>query len=265
MEWLEKNKEWFLSGAGIFIISSIVSFASVILTLWWKSRIENKKNKKLCISISTTKFSVPSSDDTKCISPDHIKVTYKGNEYGNLCVYTVQIANIGTPAIENQKLHFTVPIGSKIIEVFENKNLESIKLTKEEIENTEKKEIVYEFSRLETNDVCKISYLLDIEDVALISCEPRGVDNIEYSHKDDVEKSEIDKIVIYIATFVFADMVPFIGDFLQGLIIIISSQMIIKIVRKYIKSKRLKDNVLHIWGDIKVDENGQLIINQAAM
>lgn len=264
MQWLEQNKEWFLSGAGIFIAASIVSFASVLFTLWLKSRSEQKKTKKLRINSGITKFSAPSANDNNDISPEDIKVSYKGIEYENLCFYSAQITNIGLPAIENQRLHIIIPAEAQIIKVFENKSLESIQLKKDEIENSEKKEIVYEFTRLEVNDVCTMSYLLDLEDVASVNCEPRGVDNIEYSHEEDINKSEIDVLVIAIASFVFADMVPIIGNLFQALIIIAASPVVIEIIKKYLKSKCSKDSVLNIAGGIYVDADGELYINQAA-
>jgi len=262
IEWLEQNKEWFLSGAGILIISSTISFVSIILTLWWKSHLEKKKIKKLSILHNMTNFSIPSLDKTNEISSEHIKVSYKGNEYENLCMYNIQLKNISHLAIENQKLHIVVPLNSKIIEVFENKNLESIKIEKDEILNSEKKEIIYKFERLETNDTCTISYLLDIEDTTLISIEPRGVDNINYVYKDDINQYEIEKIIIYIAMFIFADVIPVFGSFVQAMIIIGAMPFIIEIIKKYKNFKLTSDNVLNINGNINVDESGELYINQ---
>lgn len=262
MEWLEQNKEWFLSGAGIFLISSIVSFASVLLTLWWKSKSEKKKIKQLKVSSGITRFSVPSTNKNDTIATEHIKISYKSNEYENLCVYTAQINNIGLPAVENQRLHLIIPIEAKIIEIIENKSLESINVEHEEIDGSQRKEVIYQFERLERNDIYTISYLLDMEESLSIACEPRGVDNIEYSYKEDIDTSEINRLVLYVATFVFADIVPFFGGLLQALVVIAASPIIIELVRKYSQSKRANDNVLNINGGIRVDESGEIHIIQ---
>ena len=125
-----------------------------------------------------------------------------------------------------------------------------------------KKEIIYKFERLETNDTCTISYLLDIEDTTLISIEPRGVDNINYVYKDDINQYEIEKIIIYIAMFIFADVIPVFGSFVQAMIIIGAMPFIIEIIKKYKNFKLTSDNVLNINGNINVDESGELYINQ---
>jgi hypothetical protein len=262
IEWLEQNKEWFLSGAGILIISSIISFASIILTLWWKSHLEKKKIKKLSILNNIRKFSIPTLDNANDISSEHIKVSYKGNEYENLCMYNIELKNISHLAIENQKIHIVIPINSKIVEIFETKSLESIKIDKEEILNSEKKEIIYKIERLETNDTCTISYLLDIEDTSLINIEPRGVDNISYIYKDDINQFEIERTIIYIAMFIFVDTIPVLGSFIQAMIIIGSIPFIIDLIKKYKIFKLTNDNILNINGNVKIDKDGELYINQ---
>jgi|CEGF01.1.fsa_nt_gi hypothetical protein len=264
MEWLQQNKEWFLSGAGIFVVSSVVSFSSVILTLWWKSRTERKKTKKLKIASGGTKFSIPSSVGKNGISQENIKVSYKGKEYENLYVYTAQVTNIGVPAIEAQRLHLIIPNDADIVEVFENKSLESISVSKKEMKGGSKKEVIYSFERLEPNDVCTISYLLDIEDIGDVSCEPRGVDNIEYSRTEDIDESEIDRLVIYVSTFIFAGMIPMLGKLVQALIVMAAAPVVIEMYRAHTRAQRQKDNVLHISGGINVDADGELYINQTA-
>ena len=90
IEWLNQNKEWFFSGIGIFLIGSIISFASIILTLIFKSRQERKKRKKLSVSYSTSSFEIPISDNTN-ISSEHVKVSYHGKEYENLYLYNIKL------------------------------------------------------------------------------------------------------------------------------------------------------------------------------
>ncbi|MDU9047279.1 MAG: hypothetical protein Q3M30_00400 [Candidatus Electrothrix sp. Rat3] len=264
MEWINQNKEWFLSGAGLFVISSIVSFTSVLLTLWFKSRAENKKVKKLKVASGGTKFSIPSSNEHNGISQEHIKISYKGKEYEDLCIYTVQITNIGLPAIEAQRLHLVIPNDANVIETFASKSLDSIPLSKVEIEGEAKSEIIYTFERLEPDDVCTISYLIDIADVGSVICDPRGVDNIDYFRTEDIDKSEINRLVIYIATFIFAGVIPVIGKLIQALIIIATAPIVIELYRKNSQHIEKKGNNLNVFGDIKVDADGEVYINQTA-
>ena len=42
LKWLEDNQQWFFSGAGIFIVSSIVGFLSVIATVLIQRRRESE-------------------------------------------------------------------------------------------------------------------------------------------------------------------------------------------------------------------------------
>ena len=248
-----QNKDWFLSGAGIFIVSSIVSFLSVLLTLWWQSRIERKKKKKLNIATKLTRFSVPSSDAANNLSAEHLKISYKGIEYENLCIYSAIIKNTGLPAIEKQQVHFVFPLNVNMMEVFEEKSLASIDVVAKEICDASKKEIIHSVNRLEANDSCSISYLMDIGESEILRCEPRGVDGIEYNYGSDVEKSDIDKLFILVAVFVFSDIVPFLGSLIQGLAILASAPILIELTRKYSIRQKSKDNVLNIRGNVTVD------------
>lgn len=265
MEWIEQNKDWFLSGAGIFIVSSIVSFLSVVLTLWWKARTERKNKKKLKVVSGLSRFSVPASDNNATISSEHIKISYKGNEYDNLCVYTAKIQNTGIPAIENQRLHFILPDNANVIEVIENKSLASIDVKNQQIDSAGLMESIYTFERLESNDSWEISYLLDMSSSSSISCKPRGVDNIDYSYKEELDTTEVNKLVIYLATFVFADMIPVFGGLIRALVVIAAAPIVIEIIKNYSLNQRSSDNVLNISGGIKVDESGELSINQRTL
>ncbi len=265
MEWLEQNKDWFLSGAGIFIVSSIVSFLSVVLTLWWKSRIERKKKKKLKVVSALSRFSIPSSENNTTIPREHIKISYKGKEYENLCVYSAKAQNIGIPAIENQRLHVLLPENADVIEIIEDKSLASIHVNNEQIESTGSNESIYTFERLESNDYWQINFLLDMSPSSNISCKPRGVDNIDYSYKEELDVTEVNKLVIYISTFVFSDMIPFFGGLIRALVVIAAAPIVIELIKNYSLNQRSNDNILNISGGINVDESGELTINQRAL
>lgn len=262
MDWIEQNKQWFLSGAGIFLISSIVSFCSVLLTLWWKAKIEKSKKKKLKISSAATKFQTQTTKDIKGIGHDKLKISYMGREFENLCCFSVKFENIGSCAIENQKIHLVVPADADIVDFFERRKFESIIQTKSEIASEKTTEIIFNYERLEPKDSCVISYLVNIKDISLIKCEPRGVDGISYLKDNDIDTSDINKLVLYIATFVFANTVPWAGSFIQALLILISAPIIIDIARNYLNFKKINNNIININNGIDVNKDGVITINQ---
>lgn len=260
--WLEENKEWFLSGAGIFLITSIASFSSILLTLWFKSRSEKKRLKKLLILSSTTKLSAPIPDQFHEASFEDMKISYKGREYENLSVFAAQIKNIGISAIPHQKLHLTIPLDAQVIQVEEEKNLESININKEEIIGKSKKEIIYEIDRLESNDVFSILYLINAKNETEIQCEARGVDGIEYHHKDEFDRPEIEKLLIYVAAFIFLGMLPGLSNLFQAIIVLMASPLIINLYKNHINRKENSGNSVIVNGGIRVDESGEFAVHQ---
>lgn len=261
MTWLEENKEWFLSGAGIFLISSIVSFASIILTLWFKSRSEKKKLKKLLILSNTTKFSAPALTQFQDISVDNMSISYKGQEYKDLSLFSIQIKNIGMPAILQQKLHLTIPLDSIVIEFSEEKSMESIIVKKQELIGKNKKEIIYTLDRLESNDIFNALYLINTKNEEEITCDARGVDGIEYYHKDEIDRPQIEKLITYFAVFIFAGAIPF-GDSIRAVIVLMASPLLISLYKSHIKNRDNDKNSITVHGGIRVDESGTLHINQ---
>jgi hypothetical protein len=85
-----------------------------------------KKAKKLSIVSDIVKFEIPSTNGQLGISQEHIKTSYKGGQYDNLCVFSIRVSNVGLAAIADQRLHILIPEEAKIVEVFEQKSLESI-------------------------------------------------------------------------------------------------------------------------------------------
>lgn len=262
MEWITENREWFFSGAGIFAASAIVSLASVFITLWLKSRSERKRRKKLRISQMLNRFTVPTSQKSANVSPEHFKVSYKGKEYENLAVYYVSIMNVGIPAIERQKIHIVFPQNAQVIETINEKSLNSIIIEKTELKEKNKQEEVYIFDRLEPNDACGITYLLDVEDTSMISYEPRGVDDIEYVRMDEVGRTEIESLIFLFAMFFICGSIPVIGGLAQGVVIIASTPKLLDFYHK-VFSKKSEESSLHIEGGIYVNEDGVINISQS--
>lgn len=262
MEWINQNKEWFLSGAGIFMISSLVSFVSVILTLWMRAKAEGNQQKKLCISRSVTKFSIPAPDGAAGISNDGFMVSYKGNQFRNLCLFSVQITNTGKTAIQSQRLHLIFPPDANIVDAVERKGLPSISINKKEAANDDDHEIVYEIERLEPNDIFSVYFIVDTDKSDALRCEPRGVDNIEYTQRGEVEKSELSRLVFFASAFVMANAIPWLGSLIQALIVLAAAPLLIQFVRQFSGKINPTDNNIHINGDLVIGNDGNLVIEQ---
>lgn len=262
MNWINQNRDWFLSGAGIFIISSLVSFASVVATLIIKSRTEGKRQKKLCIATNVTKFAIPSPQDNSAIKSDKFTVSYQGAQYKNLCLFKTQVTNIGNPAISTQSLHLIFPIDANIVEIIEQKSLPSLTFEKSEIVDAETREIVFKIGRLEPNDVFTISSLVETDKPDAITCKPRGVDEIEYTQRGDVDQSDVNILIYYAAAFVMANIIPVFGALIQALIVLAAAPILVELARHIISRKKTSNNYIQVSGDLLVRDEARLVINQ---
>ncbi|WP_200286505.1 hypothetical protein [Rhabdochromatium marinum] len=137
----------------------------------------------------------------------------------------------------------------------------SISIEKSEIEENNKREEIYTFDRLEQNDACGITYLLDVEDTSRINYEPRGVDEIEYVRTDEVGRTEIENAIVFIAMFLIVGSIPVIGGLTQGVLLLASTSVLLDLYRKFFAKQR-SDSGLHIEGGISVSEEGVLNISQ---
>ncbi len=258
-DWIIQNKEWFLSGAGIFVIGGVFSFLSVLFTLWFKSRSEKKKIKRLLLSEKLVKFELPDAEGE--IDNSALLVSYRGNEYKHLCHYTISITNAGIGAIETQKLLFSFPNNTSILEFFENASNSSINLRSEKIEKTN--DILYSVDRLEPGEKISISMLANSEDSDSIECKPRGVDNIDYIWGKTSSTSDIEVLVVLLAAFIFVDIVPLIGNVLQGLVILASAPVLVRITESLISQRRSAGNVVNISGGFNVADEAMVNVNQS--
>lgn len=241
MEWINTNKDWFFSGAGIFIINSIVGIISIIGTVVVKSYVEKKKNKKLNINFELKKISLPETDEINQLS-QNLNVSYNNKEYKNLCYIIIDIKNTGLVAIENQSILINFPDETIFIEKYEkfcNSTIKIISETEDSYENNI--EIVKKINRLESNDNLRFTYLVDASDSERINVQPRGVDDINYSG-NNLYKSEMDiyqKFLMIIVLYIFVDSIPIIGRYLKVFVIIFNSYTITSIIMKLFNSKKI--------------------------
>jgi len=264
MEWIEANKGWFLSGAGLFIISTTMSFLSVLVTLFIKSRSARRRRKILLIQKDLTKFSLPSTQASNTNVMDQVKVAYKGTEYENLCAYHLHLTNRGRPSISNQEIHFLLPLGSTIVDVFIEKSLETMAHTHESFRNEKAIGRILKFDRLEHNDQCSLTFLVDLKNIESIECSPRGPEDVEYIYSEGIENYEVEKLSFLIAAFVFSGSFPFFGSFIQALIVLAIIPLAAEIYRKH-KEKDLSSEAFSITSsNISVDKNGELTINMGS-
>lgn len=258
--WIIQNKEWFLSGAGIFIITGIFSFLSVVMTLWLKGRTERKKKRRLQLSEKLVKFGIPHAE--KSIDNGQLLVSYKGKEYKHLCHYSVFIENSGTSAIENQSLLFSFPKETLILEKVVEPSSPLINVSHEELNSAN--ENLYKIDRLEQGESLTISILINAEDPESIKCTPRGVDSFDYIWGKSGSTSDIEILVLFMAVFIFADTVPFISSVLQGLVVLASAPVIVRMARSLISNRKSHGNSVTIVGGIQTSEDGVVNINQSS-
>ncbi len=255
-----QNKEWFLSGAGIFIITGIFSFLSVVMTLWLKGRNERKKKRRLQLSEKLVRFEIPHTE--KSIDRGLLLVSYKEKEYKHLCHYSVFIENSGTSAIENQNLLFSFPKEALVLEKSVESSSSLINISSEEFSVTN--EALYRIDRLEQSESLTISIVVNTEDPESIKCTPRGVDNIDYIFGKSGSTSDIEILVLFMAVFIFADTVPFISSILQGLVVLASTPLIVRMTKTLINNRKAHENSVTIIGGITTSDDGVVNINQSS-
>lgn len=238
--WIEQNKDWFLSGAGIFVVSSLIGLISSLLTLYLKIRIDKKKRKLLSVKTKLNEYQIKTTSDG-----EKLKVFYKERTYDNLCQYIVEIKNEGYVGINDQNILVTLPKDSEVVNLSVNCNSHAIEWEEKILGCTEKQEILYCFNRLERHDNILISYLLNTEHIEQIGIQPRGTDGVDYIFQENEPVSDIKLLIIHISLFILAGSLPFIGSAVQAFVLLISSTIIIRVIREFQKNNN-KENYINI-------------------
>jgi hypothetical protein len=194
--------------------------AGAIFTLL--SRIWTDKRNQKIIKFSTRKqkFSTPKNISDKFINPDELSISYKNKNYSYLALYSVRIENTGIGAIENQKVIFTFP---RKTDILEEECTFNVPLATCQIQNETNKETTikdYSFGRIEKGDIINIDFFVDCESLDDIQFLPRGSDNVKYitglrdENESELEQS-IKQILFLLVFYILID--GFFSIFVGGL------------------------------------------------
>lgn len=257
-EWIAGNKEWFLSGAGIFVVTCFFSSVTAIITFWLKSRSEGKKRKRLQLTEKLVRFELPAAQGE--VDSSSLSVSFEGQQYKHLCHYTLFALNSGSIAIEGQNLLLSFPEDALIIKRVHRPGNSSIKLGVEQIVGSS--ETLYSIDRLEPGETLLITVLANLAGSSSISCTPRGVDNIDYPREKTESISDIETLVYFVAAFILAGALPIIGGMLQGIVVLISSPHLVRMAKEYMTNKKTDGKSVIINGGIRVSDAAAVNISQ---
>ena len=257
MTWLNENKEWFFSGTGIFIVSSIFSIISIVFTIILKEWVEKKKKKKLNLKLNLEKIFLHNLDKDELFS-NNLHVLYENQEYANLCYIEIFVKNIGTIAIREQGILLSLPKETILIdkhEVFSNSTIKVINDT--ETIYGDNKEIVKKIDRLEPEEYASFVYIVDTKEVEKINVKQRWESDTIYI-EDNKLKSSTDiygKLLLIIAYFIFFDSLPFVGGYFKTLVLIINFSTLKEIIVMLLTKKEAVENNIMIKGNNNLDIN----------
>ena len=259
-DWITGNKEWFLSGAGIFIVTCFFSSMSAIATLWLKARSERKKRKRLQLTEKLVRFEFPIAQGE--IDSSSLSVSYEGEQYKHLCHYTLYALNSGSSAIEGQNLLLSFPGDALIIKQVVRPGNSSIKIDVERMVGSN--ETLYSIDRLEPGETLLITVLANFAGSNSISCTPRGVDNIDYPRGKPDAISDIETLVYFVVAFILAGAFPAIGGMLQGVVVFVSAPHLVRMAKEYVASKKTDGKSVVINGGIRMSDAAAVNIGQIA-
>jgi hypothetical protein len=207
-----------------------------ILTLFFRLLSERANQKIVQTSVNKQKFSLPQNFSQDVIDSDDLSVTYKGQGYSNLTLYTAKVENIGNGSVKNQEILITFPIGTEIIEESCYVSVPTITYKSEEILTDRTRTKRYVSDRIENGDIVILAFLIDCLDTGDISCLPRKVDGVEYKTGDiepDVEiEQDIRQLLLYFSLYVFSggfNIFLSIIPAIKALIIVASIPVVIRI------------------------------------
>ncbi len=261
LQWIEQNRQWFLSGLGIFIAASVISFISVVLTLMARRRAERRTRRYADVLTSLTQYELPNAEDNAHLEDQSISVSYKGTSYDNLCYFSATIRNVGSVAIDSQTLHFEMPSSTTVVESFEKKSRPTLEVSNRMVAGTDQHELIYSIDRLEDNDELTVGLLINCDRVAELSCEPRGVDSIDYNYGTETgERPDVEKLILFVACFVFFGFIPFFGACVQAIVVLASANTIVRICNRIPHSKSQSQEVVASISDITVADGSSVEI-----
>jgi hypothetical protein len=187
--------------------------AGAIFTLMSRIWTDKRNQKTIKFSMRKQKFSTPKNITNQFINPDELSISYKNKNYSHLALYSVRIENTGAGSIENQKVIFTFP---RKTDILEKECTFNIPLVTCQIQDEISRETTiknYSFSRIEKGDIININFLVDCELLDDIQFLPRGTDNVKYiAGLRDANESELEQSIKQVL-FLFVVYILFDGFF----------------------------------------------------
>jgi hypothetical protein len=199
--------------------------AGAIFTLMSRIWTDKRNQKTIKFSMRKQKFSTPKNITNQFINPDELSISYKHKNYSYLALYSVRIENTGVGAIENQKVIFTFPRKTDILEAecTFNVPLATCQVHDEASKETTIKD--YSFNRIEKGDIINIDFFVDCESLDDIQFLPRGADNVKYitglrdENEGELEQS-IKQVLLLLVLYILID--GFFSIFIGGLLSVLT-------------------------------------------
>lgn len=207
--------------------------AGAIFTLLSRILTDKKNQKIIKFSTRTQKFSTPKNISSKFINPDELSISYKNKNYYHLALYSIRMENTGVGAIENQKVIFTFPQQTDILE---EECTFNVPLATCQIQNETIREIIiknYSFSRIEKGDIINIDFFIDCESLDNIQFIPRGSDNVKYitglrdENEGELEQS-IKQVLFLLVSYILVD--GFFSIFIGGLFSVLTRALTVTVL-----------------------------------
>jgi len=237
--------------------------AGAILTLLTKFYSERRRRKLIRLDVSKQKYSLPEDFSQERWPSEDLSVSYKGQEYSHLGLYSVRMENYGHGGITGQKLVFVFPKQTSILKEFKIVSVPTIKFVEEDGQTEEATTKTYSFERIEANDSVALCFLVDCEAIDQIKCLPRGVDDVGYIIESDQSKTEIEqttyKLLLYSAAFVLFGAVDIIGNVLRALIFIMAIPTIMRLL-SLVSSQRRRSAVENEIGTFGIHDSRNSIV-----
>ena len=254
-DWLEANKQWIFSGAGVAVITAVVAILSSAITLWLKIRSERKRRKRLALNFELRQYRISAASEN-----DPLTVSYKGQLYDNLCQFSVSVENVGDPSITAQQLLFRFPDDANIVDLYEKFSSQTISATNKKFESADEIEHLWTINRLERGDTASFVYVIDSKNSKEITCDPRGVDDIDCFYMGNESVPDTRMLISFVALFVLTGAIPLVGRMIQAVVVFAAAPTIISVVKR-IKLKSSHERSCTIT-DVTVENGGEFKVIQ---
>lgn len=239
--------------------------AGAIFTLLARIVTDKRRRKQLRLDINKQRFSLPKQSPEGGLSSKELVVSYKGEGYANLALYTIKLENSGYGGITGQKIVIIFPKKTEILEELKRPSVSTIKMQDEITISDDAITKTFSFERLEKHDQVMMSFLLNCEAIELIQCKPRGVDDVDYVIGDSESKSEVqqdfNRLLLYASAFVLFGAIDIFGSILKAFTLFIAIPTILRLANTFlfqreqakgegyissVRAERIEDSIIFI-------------------